>query len=175
MHNTVGARDLVPLRMIMMAQNSSKSRSLGWPVYLALALLAIVFVGFLIAIAVTGSAPQPTPEAVSAESYRAQVDALLAVAQPEAVEAVVTKYGCSGCHRDGAANDLVPSWVGVGERAATRRPPMPADAYLYESIVYPAAYLVEGYANLMPKDFAQRMSEQELADVIAYLLTPDAH
>jgi hypothetical protein len=27
----------------------------------------------------------------------------------------------------------------------------------------------------MPKDFAQRLSDQELADVIAYLLTPDAH
>lgn len=158
-----------------MSQNRLSWRTLGWPVYLALALLLLVFVGFLIAAATSGTPSSATPEPVTAGSYRAQVAALLAIARPEDAEAVVTKYGCIACHREGAANGIAPSWVGVAERTATRRPPMPAEAYVYESIVYPAAYLVDGFADLMPKDFRARMSDQELADVIAYLLTPDAH
>ena len=54
------------------------------------------------------------------------------------------------------------------------RLPLPADAYIYESIINPAVFIVEGYNDVMPHDFATRMSQQELADVLAYLLTPDA-
>jgi hypothetical protein len=49
---------------------------------------------------------------------------------------------------------------------------MPADAYIYESIVFPGAFVVQGYNDVMPHDFGARMTEQELADVLAYLLLP---
>jgi cytochrome c551/c552 len=157
-----------------MAQKSNGWRSLGWPVYLALALLVVGVIALVVAVATSHMVDHGAPEPVSAASYRARVDALLEIGKPADAEAVVTKYGCVACHRDGA-NTVAPSWVGVAERAGARRPPMPADAYIYESIVYPAAYVVEGYPDLMPKDFAQRLSDQELADVLAFLLTPDAH
>jgi cytochrome c551/c552 len=156
-----------------MAQKS-ESRLLSWPVYLALALLVVGVIALVVAVATSHTVDHGAPEPVSAASYRARVDALLTIGKLADAEAVVTKYGCVACHRDGA-NTVAPSWVGMAERAATRRPPMPADAYIYESIVYPAAYVVEGYTDLMPKDFAQRLSDQELADVLTFLLTPDAH
>jgi len=145
------------------------------PVYLALALTLVFAAVFLIELISIEPAADARIEPVSAQSYRAQVDALLANADPSRAEAAITKYGCDACHRAGAANGIAPLWVGVSERAATRRPPMPADAYLYESILYPSAYVVAGYADVMVKNFDERISDQELGDIIAYLLTPDAH
>ncbi len=47
-----------------------------------------------------------------------------------------------------------------------------ADAYLYESIVNPSAFVVPGYVDgVMPKTYGGALSEQDLADVIAYLKT----
>ncbi len=149
-------------------------RTLGLPVYLSLALIAVVLVAVIVVMAQPPTvAPSAAP--VSADSYRARVDALLAMAHPEDAESIVQTYGCVVCHRDGAQNGLAPSWVGIAARAATRRPPMPAAAYIYQSITDPSAYVVSGFTDVMPKDFAQRLSDQQLADLIAYLLTPDAH
>ena len=158
-----------------MSQTPNKPARIGLPVIVALVLLIVVVFIFVIAVInQTGDGTfEGTGTTVAADSYRAQVDALLAIAHPENAEAALGKYGCIACHRAGNA-ELAPSWVGLSERAATERPPLPADAYIYESIVDPAAYLVEGYNDVMPHDFATRMSQQELADVLAYLLTPEA-
>ncbi len=88
---------------------------------------------------------------------------------------LVETYQCIACHRIGAANGVAPAYEGIAARAAARRPPMPAASYIYESITNPSAYIVEGYVNSMIQDFAQRLSDQELGDIIAYLLTPEAH
>ncbi|MEP7293370.1 MAG: c-type cytochrome [Chloroflexota bacterium] len=143
------------------------------PIYAALVLIIVVVVGFIVVILANQSGDTAGVEPLSAESYRARVDALLAIAQPENVGSALDKYACIACHRAGST--IAPVWEGIAERAATRRPPMPADAYIYESIVHPEAFLVEGYNDLMPHDFGARASDQELADMIAYLLTPDAH
>jgi len=37
--------------------------------------------------------------------------------------------------------------------------------------VNPAAYVVSGFANLMYGQYAQQLSPQETADLIAYILT----
>ncbi len=148
---------------------------IGLPLVLALVLFIVVIFVFVIAV-INQTDPtlsDGTGTPVAAENYRAEVDALLAIAQPENAEAALLKYGCIACHRE-ITNSLAPSWVGIAERAGTERPPLPAAAYIYESIVNPAAYIVDGYNDIMPHDFATRMSQQELADALAYLLTPDA-
>lgn len=76
---------------------------------------------------------------------------------------------CGGCH--GAANGAGPALTGMGERAATRVAGMTAEAYLHQSIVEPGAYVVEGFADIMPKTYEEQFSEQELADIVAYILT----
>lgn len=158
-----------------MAQNQAKPARLGAPVIIALALVILVLVGFIVVLlSMQDGNNGGEVEAVSAASYRARVDSLLAVAHPEDAEAALGRHGCIACHR--AANDTVaPSWVGLAARAGAERPPMPADAYIYESIIHPGVFLVEGYNDVMPHDFAARMSQQELGDVLAYLLTPDAN
>jgi hypothetical protein len=65
-----------------------------------------------------------------------------------------------------------PSQAGLSTRAATRRPGYSAEAYIYESIVNPNAYLVTGFQQgLMPQTFAQTLTPQQIADVIAFLKT----
>ncbi len=59
----------------------------------------------------------------------------------------------------------------MGERAATRVDDMTAEEYLHESIVDPSAYVVDGFADIMPKSFADQFSDQELNDLVAYILT----
>jgi cytochrome c551/c552 len=163
---------------------SQQNRSmLGWPVYLALALFVLVIVIFGVALVTLQptSAPIVDPTfvtdeaqaAVTSEPISGRVAALLAIGKATDGQLVINQYGCHVCHTVQVAG-VGPSWVGIAARAATRRPPMSAADYLYESIIDPSAYLVPGYQNLMPADFAQRMSDQELADVLAYLLTPNA-
>jgi hypothetical protein len=152
----------------------TRIKKLGAPVLIVLGLL-IFFSAFLL-FALFNSGASATPSAiVSAESYAAEVETVLQNADPANAETVMTTYGCLACHRTGAENNVAPAFVGIAEIAAQQRPPMPAAAYLYESIVFPGAYVVEGYSDVMPHDLGDRMTDQEIGDVIAYLLTPDAH
>jgi len=175
-----GAQHAAPLRLYgtkseIVTHARTRKPTLGWPVYLALALLLIFTVALVIAFAAIPSASLATSTPISAASYSARVNALLRIGQPEDAEAVIETFGCPACHRVGAQNGVAPSWVGIAARAGTRRPPLSAAEYVYESIVNPSAYVVSGYSDIMPKDFGQRLSDQQLADLIAYLLTPDAH
>jgi len=97
-------------------------------------------------------------------------------------EALATAQGCVGCH---ITTNVGPAWLpaagqpGIGERAAARftqadytGQATSAEQYLLESIVNPNAYVVSGYApNLMPGIYAQNLTAQDAADLIAYLLT----
>lgn len=78
---------------------------------------------------------------------------------------------CSTCH---ALDDTAltgPSFNGYSAIAATRNEGQSAEEYTYNAIVRPADYLVDGYANLMYSEYQTRLSDQNLADLIAYLLT----
>jgi cytochrome c2 len=84
------------------------------------------------------------------------------------------KYPCSACHSLQAGQTLVgPSLAGTATTAAAREDGLSAEQYLHESIVLPNAYIVEGFANpsIMPANFGEQMTKQELADLIAYLMT----
>jgi cytochrome c2 len=90
--------------------------------------------------------------------------------------------GCSACHELAAVG---PAWApgadqpGIGERAAQRvaesdysGAAVSPEQYLLESIVNPNAYVVEGFAaGLMPPDYGGRLTAQQAADLIAYMLT----
>jgi mono/diheme cytochrome c family protein len=59
------------------------------------------------------------------------------------------KGQCTTCHGIGRAG-RGPDLAGVGARAGTRRPGTKAGAYLVESLLKPAAFVVEGFPNIMP-------------------------
>ena len=77
--------------------------------------------------------------------------------------------GCTACH--GEQN--LPSGPSVRRMAsdAQRMYGENADHYLRESILLPCEELVGGYDNcIMPQDYGEKMSAQDLSDVITYLL-----
>ncbi len=81
--------------------------------------------------------------------------------------------GCRLCHSLEPGVTLVgPSLAGIADRAAYRIPGMKAVEYLYQSIVDPDAYVVPGYpAGVMPPNYREFLSEEEIQDLVAFLLT----
>lgn len=82
-------------------------------------------------------------------------------------------YACSTCHRNNTEDRLIgPGLLNVGARAEARVTGANAIQYLYTSIVSPDSYLVEGFPDtLMPENWAEIYSEEDIYDIIAYLLT----
>lgn len=103
---------------------------------------------------------------------------------PAAGETLAQDLGCTGCH---ILSTVGPPWegegdlAGIGARAESRieqdnytGQATTAQQYLIESIVLTNAHVVEGYdSGLMPGNYGERITEQNLADLIAYLLTFD--
>ncbi len=77
---------------------------------------------------------------------------------------------CSSCHALTDERMTGPGLAGYGEIAGTRVEGQSAEEYTYEAIMQPSAHLVEGYGNLMYAEYRSRLSAQQVADLIAYLL-----
>ena len=92
-------------------------------------------------------------------------------------EALTLSSACIGCHSLDPNQPMPgPTWSNVAITAATRVEGQDADAYLYHSIVNPNEYLVEGFQpNVMLQIYRDTLSDQAIADIIAYLLTLKGH
>lgn len=78
---------------------------------------------------------------------------------------------CMGCHSlDGTAG-AGPSVAGMAARAGDTVEGVSAYDYLYDAIVNPGLYVVEGYADFMPPTYGEALNEAEINDLIAYLMT----
>ena len=78
---------------------------------------------------------------------------------------------CSSCHSLDGSRGTGPSLQGFGETAGTRRSGQDATTYAMNSILSPGQYIVPGFSNLMPAAYGQELSRQQLADLIAYVLS----
>lgn len=98
--------------------------------------------------------------------------AALAAASPDRGETLALANGCVGCHvLDPNQVMSGPTWYHVGDTAANRVPGESPALYLYESIVAPNAYVVSGYpAGVMPQNYGDTISTEDLAVLVAYLL-----
>lgn len=89
------------------------------------------------------------------------------------------RSGCVECHSmDGIdrlnfnGDPIAPSLLGISMWAGTRVAEMSAVDYIRQSILDPEAYIVEGYVANMPVGFFEYvLSEKDINDVIAFLLT----
>lgn len=87
-----------------------------------------------------------------------------------------TVLGCVGCHMN---EDIAPLTEGTWSRwdEIRRFEPEWEDAtfeqFIVQSIVLPWESLAPGYAEVMPNNFGDRLSYQNLADLIAYLESQD--
>ena len=119
---------------------------------------------------------EPTAEtetSVAPAELPAEMVAALAAADVTRGEQLVLMNGCNACHsmQEGVVQ-VGPSWYNLAGHAETRVPGQSAEAYLYNSIIHPNDYLVEGFQpNLMPQIYEMTLSQEQLADIIAYMLT----
>jgi cytochrome c551/c552 len=119
---------------------------------------------------IPGNVGASTAEASAPPPFAAAVEAQVRSADPSQGEILFDQHGCLTCHA--TANGVGPYIVGMGARAATRRgPSYSAEAYLYESIITPNAFVVPSYAaNVMPQNFKTTISEKDLYTLIAWML-----
>jgi mono/diheme cytochrome c family protein len=84
---------------------------------------------------------------------------------------------CAGCHINAAVAPLTEgTWTRVNEirLLVPQFAGYTAEQYIAESITHPNDYIVEGYpAGVMPQNFGDRLTYQQLADLIAYISTHD--
>lgn len=84
--------------------------------------------------------------------------------------------GCTGCHSE---EITAPPTEGTWTRWDEIRSKEPQfegytfEHYVVESIIHPWDYLVPDYGEVMPTNFGDRLSYQDLADLIAYLNSQD--
>jgi hypothetical protein len=81
---------------------------------------------------------------------------------------------CLTCHRVVSGQvgfSIGPNLAGIGERAGTQVAGLSAGEYLRQSILEPERYIVSGYRDIMYPDYSAHVTEQNIQDLIAYLLT----
>lgn len=155
-----------------MGDNWSTRQGARLAVTSAIVMLVLVTIAFAVAFAAASKSDTAPSPGISAQTYAIEVAAALDGATAAEGAVLIEAFQGNVCHVSGEGR-IAPSFIDIGERAATRRPPLSAAQYLYESIVAPGAYLVEGYANAMPANFADRLSRAEIGRVSAYLLAGD--
>lgn len=111
-------------------------------------------------------APPPTPRPIDG------VDA----------EEVILNSGCGACHQIGILGEghkVGPDLSDIGVIAENRIAGMDAQTYIRQSILEPNDFLApecpngDCLANIMPSDYAARLTEAQLETLIAYLLTQE--
>ena len=118
--------------------------------------LLIVLTAGLLAACSSSSSIQPTPTPNALEIQGKQVYVL----------------NCAGCHALQPDTIVIgPSLIGVATRAETRVDGYDARAYLETSILNPGAYVVDGFSDVMPKNFAKDLTSADFDAIVAFLLT----
>ena len=118
-------------------------------------LIIALTAGFLAACS-TSSTIQPTPTLNALEIQGKQVYV----------------SNCAGCHAL-EPNTIVigPSLAGVATRAETRMQGYDAQAYIETSILNPSTYVVDGFKDVMPKNFGRDLTSADFNAIVAFLLT----
>jgi mono/diheme cytochrome c family protein len=122
------------------------------------------------ALAATEEATPAATEEITAPT--ATEEAAAPVGDAKNGETLFASEGCSGCHTTDAKS-FGPPLTGMGERAQTHGADRDLSAadYLHESIVDPGAYIVKDYSDAMPKEYGKELNADQIADLVAYLLT----
>ena len=81
--------------------------------------------------------------------------------------------GCRICHSLEKDEVIIgPSFYGIANRAGDRVPGLTAEEYLHQSIVEPNAFIVPGFPEgQMIQNFGKILTEEEINDLIAFLMT----
>jgi mono/diheme cytochrome c family protein len=122
------------------------------------------------------------PSAPTGPAVGTDINKELPEGDPVTGEALANSLACVACH---IAAPTGPAWLaadgeaGIGSRASDRiddpdysGSATTAEQYLFEAIALPNVYLVPNYAEgIMPNTYANTLTDQEMADLIAYLMS----
>jgi cytochrome c2 len=144
--------------------------------------LPISLLIFLFVAACAGTAPGSTPTPSRSPLDPAGDDITVSLPPGDAERGDLRVEQCRYCHY--GSNAQGPLWEpedgspGIGALAETRigqaaytGNATTAEQYLFESIVLPSAYVVEGYPDKMRQRYGEFINAQDMADIIAFLLT----
>jgi nitric oxide reductase subunit C len=103
----------------------------------------------------------------------AQSSAQDAVNNPLVAEGhLIYSQRCASCHAIEDGVILVgPSFYGLATRASERIAGVSAEEYIRSSILYPSEFVVDGFGDLMQKNFSEVLSSDDIAAITAYLMT----
>lgn len=86
-------------------------------------------------------------------------------------------WACNLCHSVTEQRLVGPGLGGIQTRFATYGQAQPIQNYIHEAIFYPNDFIVPADAggayppNLMPQNYIELLSEQDVADIAAYILS----
>lgn len=94
-------------------------------------------------------------------------------ASPEELGAVVAKRaGCLACHTTDGRPSTGPTWQGLlgsEVRLVDGGTVIADEEYLERSIVDPMVEVVDGYRPVMPSGFGDRLTDEEIEGIVAYI------
>jgi cytochrome c oxidase subunit 2 len=82
------------------------------------------------------------------------------------------QFGCIACHSIDGTPGIGPTWKGVfgsEERLEDGTTVIVTHEYLYQSICDPGSQIVDEYQNIMPPNFCEQMTEDQVQDIIAFI------
>jgi cytochrome c oxidase subunit 2 len=111
---------------------------------------------------------------VSPDEFETWLAAEAAVADDPVArgQKVYEQYGCKACHSIDGSPLVGPSFLNAYGHTVELEDGSTIQAdddYLYNSIVDPNSQIVAGYAPAMPQNFADQLSDDQIADVIAFI------
>lgn len=127
----------------------------------------VILLMMVFAIVLTACSPEPDIEA-SPE--------IVAIGNPTNGRTLFRNGGdsgvpCASCHTLDEQDLVGPGLAGIATHAETRIEGMTAEDYLHNSITHPGDYLVDGFENTMNSNYSVTLSESDINDLVAYLLT----
>lgn len=133
--------------------------------------------------------PTPTPEIIAETAVDEATPTPTATPAPTPtprpvqgaeVTELILNAGCGACHAIGTLGEqhkVGPDLTNVADLAAQRVPGLSAADYLDQSIRQPNAFIApecpngDCLANVMPQDYSQRLTDDQIEQIVAYLLS----
>jgi len=95
------------------------------------------------------------------------------LAEAKTGDQIFTAAGCAGCHTFGPAGSngtIGPSLDELKTQAGNIEPGKSAEEYIRESIEDPSAFVVKGFADAMPKNYKDTLTDQQIQALVQYIL-----
>jgi len=118
-------------------------------------------------------APVRVLEVAEYEAWLAEQAAAEPAADPaERGQTWSVEFGCSACHSADGSVVVGPTWLGVFGSTETLDDGSTVtvdEDYIRQSILEPESQLVAGYANVMPQNYREQLTDEQIDDIIAYI------